>query len=285
MLLSMMSPSEMVIPDLKKIQSLGITNEDISSAIQQNNFILGNLLIQNGIYQYNFKFANPLQTTADIDNVFVTVNGRLFRIKELAQVMLRPEIERGMAYYNGERAIVLAVIKQSDAQVYHLKESLTNLTQSFKNDYNNIAFHILQDQSQLLKLSIDNLKQSLLLGSFLAIIIMFFFLKDFQSPLLIAFSIPVSLVVSLLFMFLFGLSVNIISLSGLILGVGMMIDNSIVVIDNINQKLESGHNLIEACAKGTEELITPLLSSVLTTVSVFLPLVFLSGISGALFYD
>lgn len=278
-------PEIVVIPNLKKIQSLGITNEDIATAIQQNNFVLGNLLIQNGIYQYNFKFANPLQTTEDIDNIFVTVNNRLFRLKELAQVVLRPETERGLAYYNGKRAIVLAVIKQSDAQVYHLKESLSNLALSFKNDYKNIVFHILQDQSQLLKLSIDNLKQSLLLGSFLAIIIMFFFLKDLQSPLLIAFSIPVSLVMSLLFMYLFGLSINIISLSGLILGVGMMIDNSIIVIDNINQKLESGYNLIDACGEGTEELITPLLSSVLTTVSVFFPLVFLSGISGALFYD
>jgi len=278
-------PEVVVMPDIRKLQSLGITNEDLTTAIQQNNFELGNLLIQNGIYQYNFKFANPIRNTDDIKNIFLEINGKLFQLKELAQVVLRPEIERGLAYHNGKRAIVLAVIKQSDAQVSHLKESLSNLMRSFEKDYQNLQFYTLQDQSQLLKLSIDNLKQSLLLGSFLAIVIMFFFLKDIQSPLLIAFSIPISLVVSLLFMFLFGMSINIISLSGLILGVGMMIDNSIIVIDNINQKLDSGLNIVEACAKGTEELITPLLSSVLTTVSVFFPLVFLSGISGALFYD
>lgn len=278
-------PEVVIVPDTKKLQSLGITQEDVSSAIKQNNFELGNLIIQNGIYQYNFKFANPVKSVKDIENIFLNLNGKLFQIKELAQVILRPEIERGMVYHNGKRAIVLAVIKQSDAQVFHLKESLTALTHSFQNDYSNLQFNILQDQSQLLKISIDNLKQSLVLGSLLAIIIMFFFLKDLQSPLLIAVSIPVSLIVSLLFMYLLGMSINIISLSGLVLGVGMMIDNSIIVIDNINQKLESGHHLSDACAKGTEEIITPLLSSVLTTVSVFFPLVFLSGITGALFYD
>ena len=114
---------------------------------------------------------------------------------------------------------------------------------------------------------------------------MFFFLQDVKSPLIIGISIPISLIISVLFMYLFGLSINIISLSGLILGVGMMIDNAIIVIDNITQKLEAGNNLIDACIKGTNEIITPLISSVLTTCSVFLPLLFLSGITGALFYD
>lgn len=278
-------PEVVVIPDTKKLQALGLTQDDLSNAIKQNNFELGNLNIQNGIYQYNFKFANPVKSVNDIKNIFINSEGKLFQIKELAQVILRPEIDRGMVYHNQKRAIVLAIIKQSDAQVFHLKESLDALTDAFQNDYPHLQFNILQDQSQLLKTSIENLKQSLVLGSTLAIIIMFFFLKDLQSPLLIAVSIPTSLIVSLLFMYLFGLSINIISLSGLVLGVGMMIDNSIIVIDNINQKLESGVNLLDACAKGTEEIITPLLSSVLTTVSVFFPLVFLSGITGALFYD
>lgn len=279
------NPEVVIIPDIKKLQSLGITQEDISNAIKQNNFELGNLIVQNGIYQYNFKFSNPVKSVKDIENIFLKLDGKLFQIKDLAKVSLRPKTERGMAYYNGKRAIILAVIKQSDAQVFHLKESLNALTYSFQNDYPDLQFNILQDQSQLLKTSIDNLKQSLVMGSLLAIIIMFFFLKDLQSPLLIAVSIPSSLIVSLLFMYLLGMSINIISLSGLVLGVGMMIDNSIIVIDNINQKLESGTDLLNACAKGTEEIITPLLSSVLTTVSVFFPLVFLSGITGALFYD
>ncbi|MFV0268234.1 MAG: efflux RND transporter permease subunit [Draconibacterium sp.] len=133
--------------------------------------------------------------------------------------------------------------------------------------------------------SISNLQQSLMLGGLLAFLLMFFFLKDFRSPFLIGITIPTSLVISLLFFYVAGISINIISLSGLILGVGMMIDNSIIVIDNITQHRERGKNIWQACTDGTNEVFRPLLSSVLTTCAVFIPLIFISGISGALFYD
>ncbi|WP_026776328.1 efflux RND transporter permease subunit [Polaribacter sp. Hel_I_88] len=278
-------PEISVTPNTQKLQSLGIGTNELINEIKQNNFELGNLLVQNGIYQYNFKFANPLKNKKDIEAIYLNINDRLFQLKELAIVNLVPEKDKGLIYLNGKRAIVLSIIKQADARVYELKDALEKVTSSFNEDYPDLEFSTNQDQTKLLKLSIDNLKSSLWIGSLLAIMIMFFFLKDVKSPLIIAVSIPISLVISVLFMYLFGLSINIISLSGLILGVGMMIDNAIIVIDNITQKLEAGENLINACVKGTNEIITPLISSVLTTCSVFLPLLFLSGITGALFYD
>ena len=126
-----------------------------------------------------------------------------------------------LIYLNGKRAIVLSIIKQADARVYELKDALEKVTSSFNEDYPDLEFSTNQDQTKLLKLSIDNLKSSLWIGSLLAIMIMFFFLKDVKSPLIIAVSIAISLVISVLFMYLFGLSINIISLSGLILGVGI----------------------------------------------------------------
>ncbi len=278
--------SEIIItPNTNKLQSLNITADQLINTIKQNNFEFGNMVVQNGIYQYNFKFSNPLRSKKDIEDIYLNINKKLFQIKNLATVNVVPEKERGLVFINGKRAIALAMIKQADARVYELKEALETLTTAFKTDYPNLEFTTTQDQTKLLKLSIDTLKSSLWIGSLLAILIMFFFLKDIKSPLIIAISIPVSLIISLLLMYLFGLSINIISLSGLILGVGMMIDNAIIVIDNITQKLESGHNLANACIEGTNEIITPLISSVLTTCSVFLPLLFLSGITGALFYD
>jgi len=278
-------PEILVIPNIKKIQSLGIKNSKLVKAIKENNFELGNLLVQNGVYQYNFKFANPLKNKIDLENLYLNINDKLFQLKDLAEVSLTSEEEKGLVYVNGKRAITLAIIKQADAKVYNLKESLEKLTKSFIKDYPDLNFTTNQDQTKLLKLSIDNLKSSLAIGGLLAVFIMFLFLNDFKSPLIIAISIPISLVISVFFMYLLGLSINIISLSGLILGVGMMIDNAIIVIDNINQKLESKYSIIEACIRGTNEIITPLISSVLTTCSVFLPLMFLSGISGALFFD
>lgn len=275
----------LVTPNSNKLKSLGISNDELVNAIKENNFELGNLLVQNGIYQYNFKFSNPLSEQEDIENIYLKVNKNIFQLKELATISKRPQQERGLTYLNGERALVLSIIKKANAQVSSLKKTLEELTQSFRNDYPAIGFSVNQDQTKLLKLSLDNLKYSLLLGSFLAVLIMFLFLKELKSPLIIAVSIPVSLVISILFLYLFGLSINIISLSGLILGVGMMIDNSIIVIDNISQKMNDGNSLAQACVKGTNEIISPLISSVLTTCSVFLPLLFLSGITGTLFYD
>ena len=147
----------------------------------------------------------------------------------------------------------------------------------------NLAF--LRIQSTLLDYSISNLQQSLLWGGILAFLMLFIFLRDIRSPWLIGITIPLSIVVSLLVFYLADISINIISLSGLVLGVGLMIDNAIIVIDNITQLRLRGFALSDACIKGTNEVMRPLISSALTTSAVFIPLIFLSGISGALFFD
>src|SRR5690606_25211886 len=154
-----------------------------------------------------------------------------------------------------------------------------------KSDYPTIDFAITRDQTKLLTYSISNLQESLVWGAILAFLVMFFFMRDFKSPLLIGIAIPTSLVICLLCFYLLDISINIISLSGLVLGVGMMVDNSIIVIDNITQHIQRGSSLLQACVKGTNEVIAPMLSAVLTTCAVFIPLIFISGIAGALFYD
>ena len=159
------------------------------------------------------------------------------------------------------------------------------MLENFKKEYPDIEFSVTRDQATLLNYTIDNLSQSLVWSIVLAVLVMLFFLKDIRSALIIAFSIPISTIISILFFQLFGLSINTISLAGLIIGVGMMVDNSIIVIDNINQYRERGYSLLESCSQGTLEIIRPLLSSVLTTCAVFIPLIFLGGIAGALFYD
>lgn len=126
----------------------------------------------------------------------------------------------------------------------------------------------------MLSYSIDNLSSNLLIGAILAALIIFLFMRDLRSPVLIVITIPLSLLVTLLVFHVLKISLNIISLSGLILGTGMMVDNSIIVIDNIFQKWKSGTELREAIAMAVGEVFTPMLSSVLTTCSVFLPLIF-----------
>ncbi|MGV8096451.1 MAG: efflux RND transporter permease subunit [Mangrovibacterium sp.] len=307
----------LIVPDNQKLESLGITQEKLETLIGNSNIRLGNLLIRDGQYQYNIRFSSTLQNKQDIENIWFKVNDRLLQLKDVARVVEHPQKQKGKVLHNGQDAVTIAVIKQSDAQMSALKEKLNNLVAHFEHDYPGISFNITRNQTQLLDYSITNLRQNLVQGAILAFFVMFFFLKDVKAPLLIGITIPTALIISMLFFYLLGISVNIISLAGIILGVGMMTDNSIVVIDNITQhrerqkrekspdisggqypeqnpsaatrsikrELSETQLLIKACVTGTNEVFSPLLSSMLTTCSVYIPLIFISGITGAMFYD
>jgi multidrug efflux pump subunit AcrB len=272
-------------PDRQKMLSLNITSSDIEEAITSNNITIGSILVKEGKYLYNLEFNSKLTGINDVRNLYIKSGGRLFRLSDVAEVGIREEKPTGIYLSDGRQAVALAIIKESDARLADLEKKMTELVEQIRKDYPQMTFSVSQNQTRLLDYSMQNLRQSLWLGGLLAFFIMFFFLKDAKSPMIIGISIPVTLVISLLFFYIVGLSMNVISLAGLILGIGMMIDNSIVVTENITQWTEKGETLTDACVKGTNEVIAPLITSVLTTCATFVPLIFLSGISGALFYD
>ncbi|HBB90260.1 MAG TPA: cation transporter [Bacteroidales bacterium] len=280
-----MEPELVIKPDNDKMKSLGLTDQDILRTLESNSASIGNLMVREGYYQYHIQFTNYLKNLEDVANLYLGSGDRMLQIKEIAELEIRPQERRGIFLNREKTGLCLALIKQSDARMEDLKSELDKLIVEYQKNYPELNFEIEKDQTKILTYSIGNLKQSLWSGALLAMIVMFLFLKDFRSPVLIAFSIPISLIVCFLLFYLFGISMNIISLSGLVLAVGMMIDNSIIVIDNINQYLDRGESIHKACVHGTNEVIRPLISSGLTTCAVFIPLVFLSGISGALFYD
>jgi multidrug efflux pump subunit AcrB len=272
--------------DMERLQSLGVSQETFGRVLEENNYSVGNIKVRSGLYEYNVRYSSSqLINRADIEELSVMAGQRFFKLKELAQVIIRPQQGKGQFWANDKRAVVMAVIKKSNARMADLKEKTTELMELLKKDYPRMEFTIERNQTELLDYSIGNLRTGLVFGATLAFLIMFLFMKDLKSPVLIGISVPLSLVISLLFFFLIDLSINIISLSGLILGVGMMIDNSIIVIDNISQYRDKGLSVFQSCIKGTNEVIRPLISSVLTTCAVFVPLVFIKGVAGSLFYD
>ena len=278
--------SQVVVePDKNLLQALGIDKEEIKNAILSNNQDLGNLVIQEGAYRYNFKLENQLKGIEDIEGISLKLEDRIFKLKDLCKVSIKPKKQLGSTFYNPRPAILASIIKKSDVRIYDLYENMNLLIEDFEANYPGLAFEIYQDQTEILILSINSLVSSLMLGTLLATLILFLFLKNLSNAIIVAISIPSSVLIRLFFIFLLDFTLNIISLSGLILGVGLMIDNAIVVIDNIARKEESGYPLSKACIEGTNEVIAPLISSVLTTCSVFFPLVLLSGITGALFLE
>ncbi|MFA8301110.1 MAG: efflux RND transporter permease subunit [Hyphomicrobiales bacterium] len=276
----------MILPNSEKLRSLGISQEDISRVLINNNTVNGNIIVKDGHYQYSLNLGKKLSNVEDISNLLLrTKDGKIIPLNELAQIKKRVSNPTGRYLYNDQQAVSMTVIKQADARMERLSTELHEAIDGLHKEYPDFSVKISRDQTSLLKYSIDNLLQSLIIGTVLSLLIMFLFIGNFREPLIMTITIPCSLIISILFFHLIGISINIVSLSGLVLGVGMMIDNSIIVIDNINQHLNRGLSLNRSCVKGTNEVIRPLLSSALTTCSVFIPLIFLSDITGAMFFD
>lgn len=273
------------LPYYDKLQTLGLTTHDIEAAIQRNNITLEALSVVDGLYRYNIHFDSQLLTKDDVANIYINHDGRLLQLKDLCRIEERVAQRNGIDRHGKHNAVTMAIIKQNDAQMADLQQSMEGLLENMRSEYPEIEFELTRDQTYLLTYTISNLKQNLYVGVLLACLILFLFMRQWRLSLLIVMTIPLSLILTLLCFYLLGISMNIISLSGLILGVGMIVDNSIIVIDNVMRRWREGMRLQTAIVKGTKEVFAPMLSSVLTTCSVFIPLIFLSGVAGTLFYD
>ena len=274
-----------IVPDPDKLAVLGLSIEDIERVLAQNNVEPGSMTVRDGYYEYNIKFSTLLRTEEDVRDILLRKEGRIIRLGDFCEVDVVPAKEKGVSVAGGKRAVTLAVIKQADENMDDMKSALNHTMDYFKEVYPDIDFSISRNQTELLDYTISNLQQNLSLGFLFICIVAVLFLGDVKSPFIIGLSMVVSIVICFLFFYLFKMSLNIISLSGLILALGMMIDSSIIVTENISQYRERGYSLKRACVAGTSEVVTPMLSSSLTTVAVFVPLIFMSGIAGALFYD
>jgi multidrug efflux pump subunit AcrB len=280
----MMKRQVIISPDKVMMEISGITLSDIESALNNNNVEPGSMTVRDGYFEYIIRFSAILRTVEDIRNIYIRKNDRIYQLRDLANVEIAPEKEKGMAIYNGKRAIVLSIIKQSEENMSNMQKAMNDEVERFRRDFPEIEFNVTQNQTELLDYTISNLQQNLALAFIFVFFVSVIFLKDGRLSVIIGLGLFVSLVISLLFFYLFHVSLNVVSLTGLILASGNMIDNSIVVGDNIGQHRQR-LPLADACASGTKEIAIPMLSSALTNISVFAPLIFLSGMAGAIFFD
>ncbi len=274
-----------IVPNHHKMDALGMSINDIENALANSNVEPGSMTVREGYYEYNIRFSTVVRTIEDIENIPLRHDGRIMLLKELADIRLVSVAESGITTYNGKRSVSLAIIKQADENMEQMKTALNKTIRSLERANPNIMFSVSRNQTELLDYTLSNLQQNLTLGFLFILVVAVLFMGGVRSPIVIGVCMVVAIVISFIFFYLFGMSLNIISLSGLILAEGMMVDNAIIVTENITQYRDKGYALEEACARGTNEVITPMLSSSLTTIAVFFPLVFISGIAGAIFYD
>lgn len=275
-----------ITPDRAVLTALGIDESFITAAIQNSNRELGGLSVKDGQYRYFVKLENVLEDISAIAALPVRLkDGSVIPLKTVAGVEEEPEKQTGYHLFNGKEGLVITIQKQPGSKMNDLVPKIKDAVNLFRKDYPQATFDLTQDQTFLLDAGISNLKQDLLYGGILTVLLLFMFLGNWASPSLMSISIPLSLIITFIFFYLFNISFNIISLSGLALGVGMLIDNSIVVIDNITRKRREGLSMTESSVEGTNEVITPVISQVLTTIAVYAPLILLSGMAGALITD
>lgn len=274
-----------ITPYLDKMTSSGLSMEELEAALQANNAEPGSMTVRDGYYEYNIHVTNLLRLEEDVSKIRIQNGDRLLTLGDFADVSLTEKTPAGYALHNGKRAVTLAIIKHSEESMAQMKKALTSTVEYFSELYPDIEFAETRSQTALLDFTISNLEQNLILGLILVFIVCIIFMRSVRSSLTIGLSIIVGVITTFLLFYLFHVSINIISMSGLILAVGMMIDNSVIVTENIAQFRQYGYTLMDSCVRGTNEMITPMLSSSLTTVAVFVPLVFMSGLAGAIFSD
>lgn len=275
-----------VQPNYEKLRALNISETTLLTAIKAGNVSWGSINVKDGQYRYYVKVASTMKNPADIMALPVrSPAGRVVTVEELADVRKVPQRPFGYHLSGSKEAIVIAVHKQEQARMITLIPKIRESLEVFRHDYPQLSFLLTRDQSELLTAGISNLRAALLFGGIFAFAILFVFMKDYRLALIMGISIPVSLMLSFLIFFAFGISINVVSLSGLALGLGMLIDNAIIVLDNISINRWQGYTLSESCVRGVHQVMAPLISSVLTTLAVFIPLIFLHGLSGALFFD
>lgn len=207
------------------------------------------------------------------------------KLTDVADVIVTDNAEVIYAKINGNNGVILSFTKQSTYATADVSDNINKCFEELQGKYDGLHFTSLMDQGSYIYIVVNSVLQNLLFGALLAILILLFFLKDIKPTLIIACSIPISVVFAIVLMYFSGVTLNIISLSGLAVGVGMLVDNSVVVIENIYRLRNEGASAIKASVSGAVQVAGAIASSTLTTICVFLPIIFIQGITRQLFTD
>lgn len=276
--------------DQEKLMEYSLSQSDIVDLIQANNISMpGNPILTEG-KQLTTRIRSTLDSTDTLKNLTVTIDplsGEEILLSDISDVKLVNQDDRTITRTNENPSVLLSVLQQSDANTAEVSKAFVQELKTLlnKGKYQDIQSDIIFDQGEYIKQAIGNITTSLLLGGLFAMVVLFFFLKNVKSPLIIGVSIPYSVIFTFVLMYFSDYTLNIMTLGGLALGIGMLVDNSIVVIENIYRHLAMGKNAKDAARVGSQEVGGAITASTLTTVAVFLPVVFITGIIGELFKE
>ncbi len=272
-----------------RLASLGLSVDQVARRVSAENVNLTGGTLTDGEAEYLVRTLNQYKTPEEISEIIIERRGQaLIRLSDVATVSRSYKDRTVITEINGSENVELAVFKEADANTIlvarRVHERLGEIQQEFGSS-SGIRLEIITDQSRFIEQSISEVLKTAIVGGLLAIIVLFVFLQRVGATVIIGMSIPICVIATFFFMYISDVSLNIMSLGGLALGVGMLVDNSIVVLESIDRFLRKGHSPAAAADEGASLVGQAVTASTLTTICVFLPIIFVTGVAGQLFTD
>jgi len=273
--------------DLQKLSAYNLTFSDIAAALKAANVNLPAGSIMKGLFRYSLRAIGEFRNTDEIGKTIIKRNsdGSVILLNDVAKLKEGFKDREGLTRYNGSETVGILINKEPESNTVDIADRVKEAVSIMRKEYPEYNIQIVSDYSKFIVNAIQNVKQEIYYGGILAFLVLFFFLASIRNILIIGITIPASLFLTILLMYLFNISFNIVSLGGIAVGIGMLLDNSIIVIENIARYREKGLTVRESALRGSNEVAMPVIASTLTTVAVFLPLIFMKGITGELFKD
>jgi hydrophobic/amphiphilic exporter-1 (mainly G- bacteria), HAE1 family len=273
--------------DQDRLGQLGITLQVLGQRLSSTNVNLSGGRLSDGTQEYLVRTVNQFGTIEDIgETIIFQEAGRILRLSDVATITEGQKERDSIMRVNGSEAIELSLYKEGDANTVAVAESVRErLAEINELMPPNFELVVIYDQATFISAAIEEVRSAAIMGAVLAILVLFLFLRDIRSTLIVTATIPASVMVTFGLMDLQSITLNVMSLGGIALAVGMLMDNAIVVLENISRYKSEGRGILESAQLGASEVGGAVLASTMTTIAVFLPLAFVEGIAGQLFFD
>ncbi len=270
----------------EKLEGYGLTLDVIGKILAGENVNLPTGKVMKGDEEAIVRVTGAFKEIEEIENIPMAAKDRsIIRLSDLARVRYTLKEQDSLSRINGENSINLVITKQSDANTVETAQNVEEVLEELKKEYPNLNFNIGFNQAEFINESLDSVTQSAIIGGIMAILVVFLFLRNIHSTFIIGLSIPVSVFSTIALMKAQNMTLNVYTLAALTVTVGMVVDNSVVVLENIFRKRQEINNPRLAAEKGSNEIVVPIISSTLTTVVVFLPIALSGGFTGMIFKD
>ena len=276
-----------VFVDQQKLSQLGLSIDVVTRRLRAENVNLSGGRLEQGTQRFLVRTLNEFESVEQMANsIIATLDGQPVYLRDVAKVTRGFKDREAITRLNGKESIELAVYKEGDANTVALANGVrARIKELEKSLPQGTKLQQVYDQSTFIDAAISEVKSSALLGGLLAILVLYAFLRDARATLISSIAIPVSVLGTFVLMYAFDITLNIMSLGGIALAVGMLVDNAVVVLESIVRNHEKGMSRLEAARRGTAEVATAVFAATLTSVAVFAPMIFITGIAGQLFKD